>query len=142
MGTGTQFAADISKWVEKAKGDTDAVVRRVLIDLSYKVVVKTPVEYGRARGNWQFCEGEAPEGETGDLDSTGVNAISTMGAQIATIKAGKVYRIFNNAPYIGLLEWGGYPLNSTTGKTAGGFSTQAPQGMARLSMMEVVAELK
>jgi hypothetical protein len=41
-------------------------------------------------------------------------------------------------PYIRVLEYGGYPLNPKhpSGRSDGGFSTQAPAGMVRISVLE------
>lgn len=37
------FTADISKWVAKANGNTDKVVRKVIIDLGSGIITKNPV---------------------------------------------------------------------------------------------------
>jgi len=126
------FFANISKWVDKAKGDTDQVVRDVLTDLS-AVVVRTPVDTGHAQANWQFGTDEMP---TAEIPGTELQDLS---AQIQQAKAGHIHYLVNNVPYIGKLEYGGYPIPGA-GKTVNGYSTQAPAGMARLTMLEVKAK--
>lgn len=37
------FSLDITNWVKKAKGNADKVVKKVVIDLSTSVIMKTPV---------------------------------------------------------------------------------------------------
>jgi hypothetical protein len=129
---GQQFFSNITNWVEKAKGDCDQVVRDVLIDLS-AVVPRTPVDTGHAQANWQFGTDSMPTDEI-----PGVNP-PDLAADIQSAKAGHIHYLVNNVPYIGKLEYGGYPIPGA-GKTVNGFSTQAPAGMARLTMLEVKAK--
>ena len=44
---GTIFSADIQKFVDKAKGNIDIIVRKVSLDLFRKVIIKSPVDTGR-----------------------------------------------------------------------------------------------
>ena len=48
----------------------------------------------------------------------------------------KFISLSNNLPYIRHLEYGLYSQNSKTGKTVNGFSTQAPNGMFRISVAQ------
>ena len=87
------------------------------------------VDGGRARSNWHASLSSYP---TTTTESTSVNM-----AQIETVAAnaaGNVFYLTNNLPYIGKLEYGGYPNPSNGSKTVGGFSTQAPEGMVRVSI--------
>jgi lysozyme family protein len=49
----------------------------------------------------------------------------------------------NSLPYAMTIEYGGYPNppKNPTGKTIGGFSTQAPAGVVRVTAEEMVAQL-
>lgn len=49
-------------------------------------------------------------------------------------KGDETIYIANNLPYICKLEYGGYGDNSPSGKTKGGYSIQAPQGMVGVTM--------
>lgn len=98
------------------------------------VVEKTPVDTGRARGNWQLSVGESPEGETGLLDGStrdlagdeGSSAAVTRGlAKIAGLQPYATIFIGNNVPYIVPLEEG--------------HSKQAPRGMVGLTLAELEA---
>jgi hypothetical protein len=111
----------------------DVVARRVAIDLFDRIVLRTPVDTGRARASWQIGIGKAstfvrgknynnPGGAAGDARQQHAN--------LARFKSGNGNRIFisNNLPYIGALEFG--------------HSDQAPHGMVRISVAEVKAEIQ
>ncbi|SUB33304.1 putative bacteriophage protein [[Pasteurella] mairii] len=59
----------------------------------------------------------------------------------ASVKFGDTWYLATDKPYAPMLEYGTYPNPPThpTGKTVNGFSKQAPQGMVRISVQEVIA---
>ena len=127
-----KFTVDISRWVAAAKGKVDDVVRKVLYDVSTAIIMRTPVDTGRLRGNWQFGVDSIPSGETGNVSPP------NFSAQIGAATAGHTYYIVNNLPYAAVIEYGQYPNppKGGSGKTSGGYSTQAPQGMVRITVVE------
>lgn len=129
----SDFAADISKFVQKTKLRSDVVVRRIALDIFSRVVRRTPVDTGRARANWQIGINQLPKGTM----LTGKVGFGT--GNLSAYKIGDIIYIANNLPYIGVLEYGGYPNppKYPTGKTVGGFSKQAPQGMVGVTMTEM-----
>lgn len=141
----SSFTADISRFAVKAKGRSDTVIRRIAFDLFSRVIMRTPVDTGRARANWITGVGYLPVStkeatDKGPITSDGKGNSSAKDAMAATLKdfgAGKSIYLANNLPYIGVLEYGGYPNPSNGTKTAGGFSLQAPAGMVGVSMAEV-----
>lgn len=70
------------------------------------VVMRTPVDTGRARGNWQVSIGQPRGGETGLLDKGGNAAIASGSAIIAAQRAFQTIVIENNVPYITRLNDG------------------------------------
>jgi hypothetical protein len=50
------FVADISSFVKKAKGNTDLAVRKMVFEVFKRIVKRTPVDTGRARGGWQVAK--------------------------------------------------------------------------------------
>jgi hypothetical protein len=103
----------------------DKLVRAFALKCAGKIIKRTPVDTGRARGNWNVSVGEA-DGSTNDAakDKTGVKTImSARGALRGAVYGDDVW-IANGLPYIGRLEKG--------------WSKQAPGGMVRL----VAAELQ
>jgi hypothetical protein len=132
----SSFTLDISRFIEKTKLNAETVVRRISIQAFTRVVKRTPVDTGRARANWQLNLNSLPTGQT----SGGGATLS----QLSNYSLGDVVFIANNVPYIAVLEYGGYPKSPKggSGKTSGGFSTQAPYGMVGVTMNELQSVLK
>jgi hypothetical protein len=132
------LSLDISKFIDKTTKNADAKVRVICLDLLTGIVMKTPVDTGRARANWQASIGAPTMTQLETLDKGGEQTISA--SQDAVSQApGNVFWITNNLPYIASLEYG---LYSDGPKTIGGFSRQAPKGMARLTIDEVTRRLR
>jgi hypothetical protein len=89
-------------------------VRAVTIGVFSSVIKMTPVDTGRAKGNWQCTIGSPANGENEQSDPEGA-----MRATVPNEAGAKVY-LTNNLPYIQKLEYG--------------HSTQAPSGMVRISI--------
>ena len=153
------FASDCEKFRMKSfNGRMNVVVRKVSLDLFKKVVEKTPVDTGRARGNWMVGINHIPIGS--GLDKK--NPIGRIVADVLKAKAGDNIALANTLPYIGKLEYGGFPnppkkgswikgtgkRSKKTGKylkggqghyevkSEGGYSRQAAQGMVRITVEE------
>ncbi len=99
------------------------VTRKLALGALSGVVMRTPVDTGRARGAWMTSIGSPKGRETGVLDKGGTAAISAGVATIAQQKDFEQVVIENNVPYIGRLE--------------DGSSRQAPNGMAALTLSEL-----
>jgi hypothetical protein len=96
------------------------------------VIFGTPVDEGRARNNW-FLSQLAPSSETTvEKSKVGSNSVAELNKLPSNVLNKKIY-FSNNLPYIGVLEFGGYPnpakkgtRNKKTGKyrimTINGFS--------------------
>lgn len=96
------FSGDIEAFARKSGESLDKTVRSVTIELGTAIIKGTPVDEGRAKGNWQTSTG-APK--TGELDRTGDSA-SISELQQNAGGAGTVTYIANNLPYIYRLEFG------------------------------------
>lgn len=132
------FSLDISRFVEKAKANSELVVKKIAVDLLASVVDKSPVGNpelwadpsagagyvgGRFRGNWQVTFDLPATGETGKIDQSGGQTKQAGSAVIQTYSAGvgSIY-LMNNVPYAQRLEYG--------------WSNQAPQGVVRITVAE------
>ena len=121
----------------KTEERANNIIRRAAIKIWSSIIKLTPVDTGRARGNWQIDTNV--NNKILESDENGVNVDSEMPKNIFK----KNVKLFNNLPYINTLEFGGYPKNPKTGnKTVGGYSKQAKQGMVRKSLLRWKAELK
>jgi hypothetical protein len=109
------FSDDIKKFNEKTKKKVTKIFRGTALSLFGKIVVRTPVDTGRLRGNWQVQLNSAP---TGTLDTTKVQDPS----EAKRAKLGDAIFIINNLPYAEVIE--------------DGSSKQAPQGMVKVTVAE------
>jgi hypothetical protein len=123
--------------VARANGKVDLVIRKATIELFGSVIKMTPVDTGRAKGNWQCTVGERASSQTERLDGSSLgstNGSSAFADVVATVpNAGQIVWLTNNVPYIQKLEY------DPPGK---GGSTQAPGGMVRLSIRRFGSILK
>ena len=101
------IATDHEGFVELVKG-------KIALDAVSNIILATPVDQGRARGNWQIgIKGNAPTNETATNDKSGSATIAAAQTEIGKAKGFDNISIVNNVPYIGVLN--------------GGSSKQAPE---------------
>lgn len=110
------FSGDIRNFAKDATGAHNKITRAATLELFSGVVKSTPVDTGRARGNWQTAVGSPVAGEIDREDKGGSKAIAEI-VEKSPEGAGQVTYLTNNLPYIFALEEGS--------------STQAPEGMVR-----------
>lgn len=134
------FTIDVGKFAQKTGLTLDVIVRKICLDLWRKVVKRTPVDTGYARANWMVSIDQVPEGLVIQQAPTKIKGQKKTGGRVETIpapatppafislKAGTVVYIVNNVPYILALE-------------DGHSHTQAPNGMAKVSMLEIKNEV-
>lgn len=112
-----------------------------------RVVLRTPVDTGVTRGNWQSTIGSPA---TGVLPKRSAAEVQSEGqAVIANVPAFGISFISNNADHIEVLENGGFvppnpgpskdPRKGRKGRTLVefGYSVQAPQGMVAITAAEL-----
>lgn len=134
------FKKDVAKFQANTLSAMSQIMQKVSKDLFNKIVLKTPFDSGRAKASWRMSLGDAdptvePEGVEFS-EQAAVTKAAAQGAALANfIRAGDTVVISNNLPYIRHLEFGLYPIPGGE-KTRGGFSTQAPQGMVRVTIDE------
>lgn len=97
----------------------DTVLRKVVIDITSDIVRMTPVDTGHARSNY-FWGVQRVSAVDSAMSANGAPSIGRAFTFSESVKAGGVCYITNNLPYIMRLEYG--------------HSTQAPAGMARVTV--------
>lgn len=119
----TGFVLDLERFRDKATRNAETVVRKTAIDLFSRVVLRTPVDTGRARANWLTSLGGATVEQRDLFDPSGSLAISdiTQAALDWDARSGSLF-LTNNLPYIERLEHG--------------HSAQAPVGMVKVTLTE------
>ena len=106
--TVTSFnSALIARAREMTEVQFKLVLIKVRLELLSRIVMKTPVDTGRARGNWQVSSGEPASGYDLDKkDDKGGAVISEGFGKINNTPINEVLWITNNLPYIVALENG------------------------------------
>ena len=116
------FASDVARFAKLTNASLDQTGRAIALELFGSVIKDTPVDTGRARGNWQTSMDSPATGET-DRKGEGP-ALAEVSQQTASFGAGKVIYLTNNLPYIYRLEYLGW-------------SQQSPDGMARKNVARI-----
>ena len=110
--------------VKKVNGAINTQVRKATIELFSSVVKMTPVDTGRARGNWIPSVGEPVTTAIKKKAPVGTTVISEI-VSVVPKGVGHVVWLSNNVPYIRKLEYN---------RPGEGGSAQAPEGMVRISI--------
>ena len=105
--------------------DISKETRKTGLQILRGVTLKTPVDKGRARGNWQL-DSKNISAQLEVLDKSGGRTIGNAASKLNSLKQVKYPTIYivNNLPYIEKLERGS--------------STQAPSGMVDTTIKQVL----
>lgn len=113
------FEDDVRRWSEETKAKVRLAVRKIALDVFSEVILMSPVDTGRFRGNWQVAIGNIPAGMLVVDDKAGTATIAKVEAATMGLEPGETIFLINNLPYAERLEYG--------------YSKQAPGGMVRLT---------
>jgi hypothetical protein len=117
---------DFHKALKKFKVDSlekaEAVFQKVALDMSRRIIMRTPVDTGRARANWQAGVNARPSTSAVSVDKSGRQTTSAVKGTASELKVGDVFSLVNNVAYIVPLEFG--------------HSKKAPHGMVRITVAE------
>ena len=116
------FSLQIEKWTEETQKRVTLAVRKIALDVFERIILKSPVDTGRFRGNWQVQIGSIPTGTLEIDDKSGQVTLAKAQAEVLGVKAGDTIFLINNLPYARRLEYG--------------WSNQAPEGMVRTTVAE------
>lgn len=116
------FGADVNRWVDKTTEKLDVAVRKIALEMFSRVILRSPVDTGRFRANWQVAIGAVPSGTIALTDKSGQAAISNVQAIALGLDSGDIITLVNNLPYAQRLEEG--------------YSAQAPAGMVALTVQQ------
>jgi hypothetical protein len=111
----------VGKLFDRQKKNMSLFYKKVAFDVFTEIVLRTPVDTGRARANWVVTIDQPNETEVEGVDKSGTQA---MGNGLKTInRANEMpdFWITNNLPYIEKLEFGGSRI-------------KAPAGMVRVTV--------
>lgn len=119
------------------------------------VVLRTPVDTGRARASWGVSIGQkrTPVPPPGDYPRAQEEAMAKAEVVLAGLRPLQTVWVGSSLEYIPHLEFGLYPNPPSRGtwnprlkrfeiRSRGGFSKQAPRGMARVTFAEIKRALR
>lgn len=144
------FHKELNEFTERLIPDEIHKLQTALaVEALKRIVLRTPVDEGRARGNWNVTIDDPYDGVSEILDDKGQRAVSYGSHTIRSAAPFSVIFITNNIDYINILEEGLFvPPNPGPSKdprrgrfgqilVSGGHSTQAPQGMVLVTVEEL-----
>lgn len=111
-----RFESQLRGFGIKALDKVDKVRRASVLELFKLVIMATPVDTGRLRGNWQTTINSPAGSEISRDDPSGAAALAEAMANLGSLA--DVVWFTNNLPYAERIEYEGW-------------SRQAPEGMVR-----------
>jgi Bacteriophage HK97-gp10, putative tail-component len=121
------FVLDINRFIEKAKNNMAAAMKKLAFELLTRIVYHTPVDTGRLRGNWQLTFDVLGYQVTDLTDSIGTQVLGTAMDRLRAVTgslAGHSIWLANHLPYAIPIEYGHSRI-------------KAPSGMVRVSISEI-----
>ena len=113
---------------ESLRSYPEKVVRGTLLEMSSRIIKRSPVDTGRFRNNWNASFGAPNTSTNASTDPSGAQSTVEAAGLLAQFQMGQTFYLTNNLPYSLKLEYGS--------------SNQAPGGMVRLTAAEFDAEIK
>ena len=140
----SQWSIPFEEIAKRTNSRVVDVVHAVAFEAFSRVIMRTPVDTGRLRGNWFPSFGAFVGYSPDPPDPGGENTIRRMRSSVLSYPVGGIIYLTNSLPYATVVEYGKYPdpPKHPTGKTSGGYSIQAPAGMVRVTAQEILTELQ
>ena len=133
---------EIIEFKNKAMTKSLVATKKAIISLTTDIIYDTPVDTGRLRNNWipSINKSETSYSmlgsDTSKRRSKERPTLQETITKVNTLQLGDTFYFTNNLPYAKVVEFGEYPSPSKTGKTVGGFSAKAPEGMVRKNLLK------
>jgi hypothetical protein len=130
MAGNDKFRSDIRRFINKSNAGLDKYAKAVVLNLDKSMVMKSPVDTGRFRANWNIGIGSVDSNTTDATDISGSVSIAKAAVELNSFKVnGQTIYITNSLPYAYRLEYEGW-------------SSQSPQGMVRVTLAELSGILR
>lgn len=123
------FADDLRKFADATNRTMADVLEGVVLELSTRMVMRSPVDTGKFRGNWQIGDGGPDTRVDSTFDRQALGSAPSHDSfdrwqdQLEGVLPGTIIYITNSLPYAARLEYGYSKL-------------QAPAGMVRVTLTE------
>ena len=122
MNYAQDFSSQIKAFAKKVQDKTDATLRVAALDLTSRIINRTPVLTGRAKANWQVTVNEVPTSSLVETDKDGSATMAKAAAILGKAQYIQTVYVANNVNYIVGLEYGK--------------SQKSPAGMVRVTVAE------
>ena len=145
-----KWTMDLNKYCKDKEVEFKKVRKNYAFALYTSIVKKTPVDTGRARGNWNISVGKPDDFVDEDIKKSQVSAkMKKNQSELDKANGDETIYIANNLPYITTLEYGGFPSPVKKGtkvskkgekparyelRSENGYSKQAPEGMVGVTL--------
>ena len=133
-----KFEEQIAYFINKANKNMEEVRALAVFQLFSNIVDDTPLWIagskirGQVKWNWRISIGTYPSNALKGVDPSGKQTKDRGYAQLKKFTGSEDIYISNSHPAIMLLEFGGYEPTESD-RVTGGFSKQAPAGIARVN---------
>lgn len=119
MADPTSWSIPFDELVRRAGGHVEQAARKIAFEAFSRVIARSPVDTGRFRANWNVSYG-TPNYQTTERALGGGEAEAL---KALTLPVGGIVYLSNGLPYAQRLEFG--------------WSKQAPNGMIRITAVEI-----
>ena len=118
--TASSFNSAFSKLIKASEKKVEEVVKDVAVDLVVNLTLRSPVDTGRFRKNWNVAINEINYQTDFEVQN---NAVQRSVKVVEKYRLGDTINITNSLPYAARLEYESW-------------SKQAPDGMVRLTLID------
>ena len=152
-GYNKEFIIDIQRFTLKSEKTVNDVRKLMAYDLFSNVIDRTPIGFsyekssGNTKHNWTCTIGTLSTSVLKGTDKKGTTTKARMLSVLQRLKGDESVFFANSVSWIFFLEGGLYPQSPAFGsynrqtkeyeiRSIGGFSTQAPQGMVKMTLAD------
>lgn len=149
MADANTFNGQIGQWAKvTVPAEVSKATRTIALEALTRIVRRTPVDLGQLRGGWVVALG-APSTSQGRPSKSAEGPITRGAERIARHTGFVAIHITNNVRHVLVVEQGGFtppnpgpsrdPRRGRKGRilVRGGYSVQAPKGMALVTVEEL-----
>jgi len=131
-----EFKLQLKEEADKAiEQELSKFVRAITLEVLRRLVLKSPVDTGLFRGNWNVGIGTPDLSTREVIDKQGSETITRGLKQLTNIPAFVQIWVSNNLPYAEAIEHGRPGFKYEDGRVA--HSAQAPKGVVALTLAEI-----
>lgn len=126
------FSLGVGNWAKKAKYDVEKINKAIILELFTSVILDTPVDEGRLRGNWLISSDNPATGTLKSKSPKGASRVMDVKKFLKQMNGEENFSVYltNNLPYAYRVEYDGWS------------HTKAPEGMVRKNFIRISNNLR